>query len=514
MLNQLHFFRSWMRHPKQRGNLKWAFNVYRWWKLKGLTAAFCRLLILVFPKWYRPYQFLGDAFAAKYRCLRRIRPFNIEELISTSNKLISFYRSAVVLQPKKEVLHHNLFRIYILLGKMDDALSSFRRYIQMKRNFAEMHELKKLNIRFFPVEQLGGIGLMGNLDAYIKSNMLGWRSAKQLILLLPRNKIVGNPHFLKYWCKYLTIISDPVAIKILSPLAKYLEETIEEDCEGQVLFGPSAVAKVQEQWDKEGRPPLLNITIDDLQRGWQCLRDLGVPQNAWFVCLHVREPGFKDGYSCIDSYRNADIASYLLAIKTITEAGGWVIRMGDPSMTPLPPMESVIDYVHSNIRSDWMDVFCVAQCCFFIGTSSGLSSVAIAFGVPCVHTNYLPMCGLFFSSKDIFIPKLCRHKINGHILSFKELLSPPLSAGVTQASYDLAYVEVLNNTEHEINDVVLEMLNRIKNNLKYTDQEEVFQKKFHQLTVECQTIYGLENFGINCRIGKDFLGKHRSLLEA
>ena len=66
----------------------------------------------------------------------------------------------------------------------------------------------------------------------------------------------------------------------------------------------------------------------------------------------------------------ADIGTYLPAIKTVVAHGGWVFRMGNPTMKPLPAMEHVIDYAYSDVRSDWMDVFLCSQCRFMIGTAA------------------------------------------------------------------------------------------------------------------------------------------------
>ena len=68
--------------------------------------------------------------------------------------------------------------------------------------------------------------------------------------------------------------------------------------------------------------------------------EMGIPLSDWFVALHVREDGDLD-------YRNSSIGNYPDAIRVITRAGGWVVRLGDASMTPMPDMERVIDYAHS-----------------------------------------------------------------------------------------------------------------------------------------------------------------------
>ena len=44
---------------------------------------------------------------------------------------------------------------------------------------------------------------------------------------------------------------------------------------------------------------------------------------------------------------------YIKACKTITMAGGWVFRMGDPSMTKLPKMNGVIDLVLDEAKELW-----------------------------------------------------------------------------------------------------------------------------------------------------------------
>ena len=79
--------------------------------------------------------------------------------------------------------------------------------------------------------------------------------------------------------------------------------------------------------------------------------------------------------------------------------------MGDPTMKPLPPMERVIDYAHSPAKADWLDVFLCGRCRLFVGLASGLSQVAVSFGVPCVYVNWISNVLPPFSARDVFIPK-------------------------------------------------------------------------------------------------------------
>ena len=77
---------------------------------------------------------------------------------------------------------------------------------------------------------------------------------------------------------------------------------------------------------------------------------LGISSSSWFVCLHVRESGFRKDKGRRE-YRNSHILNYIPAIKRITKAGGIVVRMGDSTMTKLPKMNNVVDYPFLNRKA-------------------------------------------------------------------------------------------------------------------------------------------------------------------
>src|ERR1700687_6198021 len=123
------------------------------------------------------------------------------------------------------------------------------------------------------------------------------------------------------------------------------------------MYSVSA-AVVQQELDESGRPPLLQLEPELQQQGWSVLEKLGMPSNSWFVCLHVREAGFhKAWHEKHPGTRNANVLTYMNAVRTVIERGGWVVRMGDPTMAKLPELNGLIDYAHSSEKSAAVDVF-------------------------------------------------------------------------------------------------------------------------------------------------------------
>jgi putative glycosyltransferase (TIGR04372 family) len=262
----------------------------------------------------------------------------------------------------------------------------------------------------------------------------------------------------------------------------------------------AAILAVQQQWEKEGRGPLLTLKDSDHERGWDCLKRFGVRQGDWFVGLHVRDTDFKNA-------RDSDIDTYRMAIESVTARGGWVIRMGNPSMPPLLPMPRVIDYAHSEARSDWMDVFLWARCRFFIGTQSGPYMVPSTFGVPCVLTNSFPMA-LPLPYQNINIYKLYWSEKEKRYMTFSEACASRVGLAESRKYISSTGVRLVDNTPEEINDVVLEMLERLEDKLAYSAGDEELQKRFKSLKPSFTNQLGISTD----RIGRAFLQKYAHLL--
>lgn len=236
------------------------------------------------------------------------------------------------------------------------------------------------------VTQFGHIGL---LDSYRKMAEQDMIPNANHVVLAPSAK-VSNGHYLSYWDDYFCIVRDEALVDTLFPYQRVIGD--------QFMAFPSAgdaaepwtraAARAQVEWARAGGKPLLRLREQDRRAGMETLAGLGLPKDAWYVGLHVREGGFYgDGEGTISEHRSANIEDYFDAIREVTARGGWVIRLGDTGMRPLPQMPNVIDYARCAAKSPAMDVFLLATSRFVVGTTSGLSTVAMSFGTPVVLVN-------------------------------------------------------------------------------------------------------------------------------
>jgi putative glycosyltransferase (TIGR04372 family) len=349
------------------------------------------------------------------------------------------------------------------------------------------------------------IGHLAHLDGYLKVGMLQWRPPQETVLLSLLESI-SNCFFLDLWKPYLQVVTDSDQIGALQEEAKITEDFLAiQDVQGSPLWAPIAAAKAQQQWDLEKRSPLLKLDADTIARGRKVLARLGVPLDAWFVGLHARESGYHGkGDNSLQSFRNADVHSYIPAMRAVVERGGWIIRMGDRSMTPLPPMPGVIDYAHSSIKSDWMDIFLCACSRFFIGTQSGLSQVPDCFGVPTVMTNWVSLANPPWYQGGLFIPKMFSLTTTARQLSFHEVLEAGLSFMHTP-QFAKKGVTWIDNSPQEILKVVEEMMDRLDHAPSNDDVQ--LQERWRRLAERHGVI-------INSRMGSSFLRRHQDLLPA
>lgn len=395
------------------------------------------------------------------------------------------------------------------LGRYKEAIAVFARANEMRQERKKALGLTESPLRFLDQTWSGSFGHIAEIDYAVKLGILEGRAIEDTILYVPPFVKVPNRFLLEQWQPHVTIVSEEASL----PLPPASLDALCFDFRGPLLADGSTVhyweaaAKTYRRWYAEKRGPVLGFPEDVARRGRDALEKAGIPRDAWYVVLHVREAASKAIHSTLHNVLNAQIADYLPAIEEITRRGGWVIRAGDPAMTPLPPMTNVFDYCHSDIRSEWMDIFLFATGRFFIGTSSGPAYVPPLYDVPCVLTNWWPPAQRPWHPGDIFIPKRYRRLSDGTYLTLSETLGEPYGyCNSTDYLKRHKNVIVEDNAPADIHAAICEMFARLEGSAKY-DLEDLQLRKRAEHIYETNAGHGMAS------ISRDFLKSHQDFIQ-
>lgn len=227
---------------------------------------------------------------------------------------------------------------------------------------------------------------------------------------------------------------------------------------GDVCGYTHAADKIQKEWERQLRAPVLSVKADEQRFIDRALKQLGLPDGAWYVCLHVRESGFHKGWNTLyPSMRDSNIDDYMQAVDLIVKNGGYVIRMGDSSMKPLVPKPGVIDYAHSSLKTPRADVLIPLGSKFFLGTNSGYATIPAIFGIKCVFSNWLPIGLPLWPSQDIFSPKMFWDDERQRTLTLEEAFASNLCF-IQNWSELPKGITLKDNTPEEIRELTAEAL--------------------------------------------------------
>ena len=167
-----------------------------------------------------------------------------------------------------------------------------------------------------------------------------------------------------------------------------------------------------------GPLPKLRVPADMVPLLTEALTRRGVDRDQWFVCLHMREEGYR-WRKDVDFDRCVDPKTYLpMIVGILREQGGQVVRVGDPSMTPLPEMDGFIDL--SGDGGNFPEqAFAASRARYFIGTDTGTTQLAASFKTPAATTNAIGI-GVWNDGDVVLIKKFIMS--DGRVLRPRELL--------------------------------------------------------------------------------------------
>lgn len=338
-------------------------------------------------------------------------------------------------------------------------------------------------------------------DCLLKEQALGHVPYRKWIMLAPPGR-VANEHLLTYWQPHFHIVRSRAMCFLIASMSRWGLMRYNIDHYVRAIGQAQAAYRIYAAWND--RPPLLALSVEDEAWGAEMLMKLGIPQDAWFVCVHARESGFSPVDEELHGHRNSHIENTIPAMQEIVKRGGWVIRIGDPSMRPLPPMVQVIDYAHHPLKSTRLDIILCARARFILGNTSGVALVGTVFGVPCALANMIPISAMGISPQDISIPKLHWSLDEDRYLSFGEIFASPLSRAQYGRNFTDTGIRLEENSPEDIKQLATEMLDHLEGGVVDSHECKTLQQAFLAL-LEADHY----SFGTASRAGSRFLKRHR-----
>ena len=166
---------------------------------------------------------------------------------------------------------------------------------------------------------------------------------------------------------------------------------------------------------RESRP-CLEIPKEDQSKGWNYLSEFSIHQSDKLVVLHVRDSAYLAGvvphhdWSYHD-FRDVDIETYRPCIEDLITKGYKVVRIGAATNQTLQlKSASFIDLCRDRCPDlgDFIDVFLLSVCDFFICTYSGPFGIGALFDTPMIAVNAAPLAQPYPKHCHV-IPKLLYH---------------------------------------------------------------------------------------------------------
>ena len=223
-------------------------------------------------------------------------------------------------------------------------------------------------------------------------------------------------------------------------------------------------------------------------KGLSYLKSVGISKIDNFICFCVRDDAYmshiipNQNFSYHD-YRNASLDTHVAAVGKFMHCNNSymsAIRMGSVVESPISENSKIIDYSLSDQTSDFLDLYLASKCKLFLNSGSGFSAVPRIFKTSLVAANLAPM-GYIGSNPIVFIPKKYWHINEKRFLTFKEILQSNVGYYLTSNDYINNGIELIENTDNEIFEALIEAEKRLSNTWNPTEEEVLLQQKFQNL---------------------------------
>jgi putative glycosyltransferase (TIGR04372 family) len=255
--------------------------------------------------------------------------------------------------------------------------------------------------------------------------------------------------------------------------------------------------------------PVVGFTESEIDFGEKFLKSIGVMSGQKIVCFTTRTASYYSGLQKSgvklkpQTVRNPDENVYFDVVKTLSDRGYFVIRMGKDLTTKVPKdlLSDIFDYA-SSARSEFLDAYLLRRCDFLLNGGTGIHLFRAIHNLPSVQADlYRVLKNKYFGDialfQKVWLVRENRLATVGEMVAIGDSFSD-------ERHQERLGVRLVKNTAEEILAACDEMEARLNGTWVTTEEDEILQKKYWDLICDSG-----HNGG---RIGAQFLRDNQDLL--
>ena len=197
-----------------------------------------------------------------------------------------------------------------------------------------------------------------------------------------------------------------------------------------------------------------------------------------YICFHLRDGHYRNDY-LRKKYRNSNLQNYNELINYFLKLNFKVVKIGSQSSEKLNiHNKNFLDYSSFNEKNQYLDLYLIKNCYFFLGMDSGVKDTALMFKKPILKVNALPIIpALPYKSVDRMITKKMIHKPTNKKLSIIECYNLPFF--YHNPANQIDDYEFIENTPEEIYNAGKEFLDILNDRDKINFNTNQIKLKNH-----------------------------------
>jgi len=259
-----------------------------------------------------------------------------------------------------------------------------------------------------------------------------------------------------------------------------------------------------------------SLTSDESNLGKKILNENSIDEKSIFVAMHTRDNAYGSNlkgtnYGDIGghNFRNSNFEDLFSSCEYLNSKGMQTFRMGADqfSIENINKKDYIVDYSNS-FRSEFMDIYIISKCKFFVGSTSGIWGTPYLFNTPILGVNFIPVYDSTMSSRDMWIPKKLWIKKEKRYMTFKEMFSIDRKKYFSDRFYHDNGLEVVDNDSDELLNAIMDMNSFVDGELVFSDKDNWLWHKFKSTLPEGH--YNVS--GNKSRVCPSFLQRNQKFL--